>query len=321
LVVLGGLPRGDFKETYAVRTEKDLEMGMDANLSIPALMEGGDYFSYQGSLTVPPCDGRAVWFVRRDPLKLSNTQLKYFYDTLQQLSGGAGNYRHVQPILSRMPTLVTAEELTKAPFLPPNDGTFLASGPNPRTDSEMRALWYANRARRVGEGLHDYIKEIDGRVQRAAEAHAKAFLVPTPKPPPNHPTDPPLMGVEGLEAARQLQDMSRYLAHMAHFAIADAKQKMKDMAFNASVGMGDKIADEIESHMYVILTTTPPPTTFPMVVPAAAPMPAPMPAPEPMPMPMPMPAPMPMPMPLPMPAPSPAPPMRAGDEEEGEDAD
>merc|ERR1719428_255084 len=61
------------------------------------------------------------------------------------------------------------------------------------------------------------------------------------------------------EAARQLQDMSRYLAHMAHFAIADAKQKMKDMAFNASVGMGDKIADEIESHMYVILTTTPPP--------------------------------------------------------------
>lgn len=321
------LPASDAKEVFSVRTENDPEMGMTDPLDFNKFLgppktdndDAGLFYQYEGSTTLPPCSDRALWYVRSDAQEMSNTQLKYFYDRLLGISEEKGNYRNVQQIQSRDPKLRYSKK--KIPWLGSDKHPWIDPGPNPRTDEEMRAMWYANRAMNVQASLKDYIKEVDGRIQRAVQAKADAFLVPTPRPGPNAPTEPPLHGVQALEAAKQMQSVSRYMAAMAGYAVADAKLKMQKMALNASAAMGEKVAEEIEKHMYVRLTTTPPPTTFPVEVPASAPWPAPMPAPAPAPMPMPAPAPAPMPAPAPAPAPAgnltaPAPAPEAAEEPE-----
>merc|ERR1719428_2564719 len=151
------------------------------------------------------------------------------------------------------------------PEAPKPKAEFLTPGPNARTDNEMKALWYSDRALKVTDRLNDYIKDIDDRVQRAAREHRDKFVPPTPPPLPNPPTEPPLRGAQALEAARQTQQMATYLANMAKKAVDDAKVHMNETAHNISEAVAEKVAKAIEVEMGHLLTTLPP--TEPPTVP------------------------------------------------------
>lgn len=308
------------EERQSLFTDKDVEFGLTDSLDLNAFIggSGGEFFQYDGTTTVPPCDDRALWFVRKEPLALSNTQLKYFRDAVMVLSEDNGNFRAIRQTLERHPTLMTF--IQNRPRETSASGGFLTAGPNARTDSEMRTLWYANRVKRATEGLHDYIKELDERVQFAANEHARNMIPRgTPPPAPLAPTEMPLRGVQALEGAHQMQELSHYMSHMASYAVANAKAKMREIAEGVSKVVAKEVVKKIKAEMYVDLTTTPPPAMLTtMAPPAAAPGPAPGPAPAPSPAPVPAPAPAvfaapappyfaPAPAPGPGPAPAPGP--------------
>ncbi len=77
-----------------------------------------NYYSYQGSLSAPPCDEKTTWFIVADPLPLGSTVLDMFRDSVNvrvKMDTGEdefeikdtenpvidGNYREIQPINER----------------------------------------------------------------------------------------------------------------------------------------------------------------------------------------------------------------------------
>jgi carbonic anhydrase len=63
-----------------------------------------DFWSYDGSLTTPPCTEGIKWNVLRNVQPISKRQLKRFTDLWsgnQEYANGEGNIRDVQPLNGR----------------------------------------------------------------------------------------------------------------------------------------------------------------------------------------------------------------------------
>lgn len=60
------------------------------------LPERKDYFRYNGSLTTPPCTAGVRWLVMKDPIQISDVQLKQFHNALAH-----ANNRPVQAGIAR----------------------------------------------------------------------------------------------------------------------------------------------------------------------------------------------------------------------------
>ena len=86
--------RGD-----AVPTQTDITTLLtDSNLDLD------DFFSYNGSLTTPPCTEGIKWNVLNRVLPISTEQLEEFTTLLADdpaFAGGNGNNRVVQPVNGR----------------------------------------------------------------------------------------------------------------------------------------------------------------------------------------------------------------------------
>lgn len=61
-----------------------------------AFVDVGDYATYEGSLTTPPCSEVVTWFVLRRPATLSRSQ----FDAINDIVGN--NFRPLQPISGRI---------------------------------------------------------------------------------------------------------------------------------------------------------------------------------------------------------------------------
>ena len=61
------------------------------------VVERGDYFLYNGSLTTPPCSEGVQWIVMKQPIIASKEQIQHFHDLL-----GFDNNRPLQPKNARV---------------------------------------------------------------------------------------------------------------------------------------------------------------------------------------------------------------------------
>lgn len=78
------------------------------------VLGGSEFYSYEGSLTVPPCEHKVRYFVRKEAIPAAHAQLTEFTKVLQDTCGPNGNFRLVQPLSSPV-SLVGTVDLITAP--------------------------------------------------------------------------------------------------------------------------------------------------------------------------------------------------------------
>jgi len=76
-------------------TEPHQAPGKD-DLGFQRLLADSNFYSYTGSLTVPPCETQVKYYVRGDPVGASEAQLVKFQGTLQKTCPPNGNYRSIE---------------------------------------------------------------------------------------------------------------------------------------------------------------------------------------------------------------------------------
>lgn len=80
---------------------KQIDANFDLNLNLP---ENKAYYTYEGSLTTPPCTEVVSWYVFKTPITVSLSQVKQ----LQKLMP-LNNYRNEQPLNGRIVKRYTAQ--------------------------------------------------------------------------------------------------------------------------------------------------------------------------------------------------------------------
>jgi len=212
------LPLINQKSILPVTKENPLDLG--------AFLAGGIYFEYFGSLTAPPCSTNVIWFVRRDPVLASESQIRIMSDNIFQMSADYGNYRATLPINGRpVATRVGIEET--APPAP--DMPSLPIGSFPRTDREFQAMKWARDALHLSKTASDYVYGLDTRLQKAARAHVDALapdlhIIPTTAAP----TLPPKMS--SVDMAKTAAAMAKAISQAAKEAIKDASKQIAEQA-------------------------------------------------------------------------------------------
>lgn len=122
------------------------------------------FYGYNGSTTVPPCASNVAWFVREAPVMISDTQARFFHDALYSLSGGAGNYRDLQPLGDRVVTLWQGVgEVPQVPGAPVNEESRY-------TEREVRPRDLSNRALRTAGSATNWAAAVDRSMTGAARA-------------------------------------------------------------------------------------------------------------------------------------------------------
>jgi len=98
-----GLPRKPWEEAFR-----------KPSFAFAPVVGGSDFYSYEGSLTVPPCERRVKYFVRKETIPAAHAQLEQFSKVLQETCAPNGNYRTTQA-LSNPVSLVGTVDLITAP--------------------------------------------------------------------------------------------------------------------------------------------------------------------------------------------------------------
>merc|ERR1719378_1097889 len=129
-----------------------------------------------------------TWFVRRDPVMVSDMQVVTLFDEIYASSQEFGNWRTTMPLNGRA-VMIRQAVKEEPPLQAPQMS--IPVGPNPRTDREFRAMKWAKDALNIAKSATDYIKDLDFRLRNAAQAHANALapnlvpgMVATPPPVP-----------------------------------------------------------------------------------------------------------------------------------------
>jgi len=83
-------------------------------------LQGGEFMSYAGSATLPPC-GKAMWYVRRNSVDAKNANLQPVLSKLDKFldedvsNKNGGNYRDLMPVNRRIIDVVRAAPLGLTP--------------------------------------------------------------------------------------------------------------------------------------------------------------------------------------------------------------
>jgi len=243
-------------------------------LNLGEFLENGVYFEYAGSMTAPPCAEAATWFVRRDPVKASETQVKLLSDNIFQMTADFGNFRATMPVNGRPIATRTIIKETAPPAPPPSA---VPLGPLPRTDREFQAMKWARDALHLSKTASDYIHGLDRKLQRAAQAHVSALapdLYPDYKvrgPDPEVVKRP-----SAVDMTKTAAVMAKAIATAAKQAVADAASKIAREAEQAARDAAREAATVATENM--VMPTTPPPLGLPPVPAGAGPAFAPAPA-------------------------------------------
>lgn len=137
-------------------------------------LEGAKFYEYHGSLTAPPCAEIATWLVRKDTIKASDKQVLYLHDAVYKTTADFGNYRSLMPLNGRVVNMLQGiiEDLP-----PPQAPVASMAGSPQASDREFRAMKWAMDAMTIAKSSTDYVKDLDNRLRKAAEAHANALAI------------------------------------------------------------------------------------------------------------------------------------------------
>ena len=124
LLVIGVMFDAGSTPLPLLTTALDNEDGFTAdapkkNITIPDLSSAipkGDFYTFQGSLTTPPCTGGLQWFVATEPQSVTADQIKALkaVGTAAGLSADVGNARRpVQPLNGRDLTITQASSASR----------------------------------------------------------------------------------------------------------------------------------------------------------------------------------------------------------------
>lgn len=164
------------------------EVNAFSRLDLNPWLFGGSYLEYAGSLTSPPCAEIANWLVRREPIWASDSQVLLLHEAIYGTTAGLGNYRAAMPVNGRVIGIKTAVKEEPPPLVTPPPGmSFPTPTPFP-VDRAGRAMQPAVEALKMAKASTDYMANLDGRLQKAAKAHAaianKPLGTPTVFTPP-----------------------------------------------------------------------------------------------------------------------------------------
>ena len=59
-----------------------------------------NFFTYEGSLSIPPCKEGVTWVIDADFINCTRSQIKFFKEKLN-ISAGGGNFRYTFPLVGR----------------------------------------------------------------------------------------------------------------------------------------------------------------------------------------------------------------------------
>merc|ERR1719453_38580 len=181
-------------------------------LDLNQFMEGGIFFEYAGSLTAPPCATNVIWFVRRNPVLASESQIRIMSDNIFQMTADYGNYRATLPINGRpVATRVGIEEVQP----PQPDMPSLPIGSFPRTDREFQAMKWAKDALKLSKTASDYVYNLDTRLQKAARAHVDALAPDLGVAPATPAPKAAVKEVSPVDMAKTAATMAKAIAQAA----------------------------------------------------------------------------------------------------------
>jgi len=210
-------------------------------------MVNGSFAMYRGSQTLPPCDERVLWLVRREPIPASIAQVHALFAELDSTSLGSGNYRTVMPRNQRPVEFWTARK--RVPPLP-------TPPPPPVAAMSRDAITIAKAA-------SDYARELDLHLSRAAAAQAKGFQAsPTAlsasfKPSSLNATAPAPSGE--IWAAKQI---AGFVTRALHDAVAEDLKEVMPAATNLAIGyLRRDLLKKSGFKSMPSTTTSPPPVT------------------------------------------------------------
>lgn len=92
-----------FFEEYDPTAFGEFELNMSEVLG-EQIIENEKYFTYEGSLTTPPCSEVVTWFVMKDPIKVSPMQMSKLQNAWENnltFANGSGNNRKIMRLNGR----------------------------------------------------------------------------------------------------------------------------------------------------------------------------------------------------------------------------
>lgn len=84
-LTLGGVPSKPWEEKMISKPVEFSEV-----------VGGSPFYTYEGSITVPPCERAVKYYVRQEPIPAAMTQLRRFAKVLKETCAPGGNYRVAQ---------------------------------------------------------------------------------------------------------------------------------------------------------------------------------------------------------------------------------
>lgn len=129
-----------------------------------AMLNGGTFFRYSGSLTVPPCEESVTWMVRRDPLTASPEMIENITNGIMSGTSGFGNFRAALPLADREIDVISA--LRGKPPIP-----VAAAEPFKEQGEVFAGKSAAQRASASVAEANQAMHFLDAKLIRASRAH------------------------------------------------------------------------------------------------------------------------------------------------------
>lgn len=157
--------------------EQKTNVIVDHQWNLNSLLGDGDFLTYSGSLTKPPCVEIVTWLVKAEPVLISDGQAQQLHNIIYSMAGNVGNARSTMPLNGRVIGAIKAVLEAEEPAVPSADRTAYATPP---TDREIIVRQWTEDALKITQDATATVAKLNSHVVNAAEAEVKTLAMPLP---------------------------------------------------------------------------------------------------------------------------------------------